>query len=70
MLMQPKLAFVAKNGHIDILYQQLLLNPKILDDIENTLFIETPLHTAASAGQIHFAMETMRLKPLFLRKLD
>ena len=41
-----------------------------MDRVENIPFIDTPLHIAASAGQVLFAMEIMRLKPSFARKLN
>ncbi|KAI7988550.1 Ankyrin repeat-containing protein BDA1 [Camellia lanceoleosa] len=34
------------------------------------IFVETPLHVAASAGQIDFALEILRLKPSFGKKLN
>ena len=33
-------------------------------------FINTPLHIAASYGNIQFGLELMNLKPSFARKLD
>nr|POE74475.1 ankyrin repeat-containing protein bda1 [Quercus suber] len=41
---------------------------KYLEYIDEFPFVDTPLHTAASAGNIPVAMEIMRLKPSFARK--
>ncbi|XP_015952232.1 ankyrin repeat-containing protein BDA1-like [Arachis duranensis] len=60
----------AKSGDINRLYALIEANPYILEDVEAIPFVETPLHTAASAGHIHFATEIMRLKPSFALKLD
>ncbi|KAE8007921.1 hypothetical protein FH972_004478 [Carpinus fangiana] len=43
---------------------------KVLDRINEILFIETHLHCAASAGHTQFAMEIVRLKPIFAKKLN
>uniref|UniRef100_A0A2N9FFF3 PGG domain-containing protein n=1 Tax=Fagus sylvatica TaxID=28930 RepID=A0A2N9FFF3_FAGSY len=40
----------------------------LLEYIDGLPFVDTPLHIAASAGHISFAMEMMRLKPSFARK--
>ncbi|KAF7136548.1 hypothetical protein RHSIM_Rhsim08G0165400 [Rhododendron simsii] len=45
-------------------------DPNVLDHIDAIPFVDTPLHTAASAGQIDFAIEILRLKPSFGRKLN
>jgi ankyrin repeat protein len=60
----------AKQGNIDAMYSLIRSDAKVLHRIDEIPFIETPLHTAASAGQIQFAMEIMRLKPSFARKLN
>ena len=65
---------VAQNGNIDGFYSLIIRGDvKILEDISQLPFVDTPLHIAASAGgpqHIHFAMEMMRLKPSFARKLN
>ena len=43
---------------------------KLLECIDELPFINTPLHIAASYGNIQFALELMSLKPSFARKLD
>ncbi|MED6217244.1 hypothetical protein PIB30_016059 [Stylosanthes scabra] len=60
----------AKSGDINSLYALIEANPYILEEVDSIPFVETPLHTAASAGHIHFATEIMRLKPSFALKLD
>ncbi|KAE8037747.1 hypothetical protein FH972_010311 [Carpinus fangiana] len=60
----------AEEGNIDALYALIERDAKVLKWIDKIPFVETPLHTAASAGQTEFAMEIMRLKPSFARKLN
>ncbi|KAL7167041.1 hypothetical protein ACSBR2_037662 [Camellia fascicularis] len=60
----------AEAGDISLLYWCLHDYPKILDSIDETPFVDTPLHKAASAGHAHFALELMRLKPSFGGKLN
>ncbi|KAF7136317.1 hypothetical protein RHSIM_Rhsim08G0164800 [Rhododendron simsii] len=45
-------------------------DPNVLDCIDAIPFVDTPLHTAASAGHTDFAVEILRLKPSFGRKLN
>ncbi|XVE69053.1 hypothetical protein DITRI_Ditri09bG0118600 [Diplodiscus trichospermus] len=42
----------------------------VLRRIDQVEFIDTPLHIAADAGCIDFAMEIMSLKPSFARVLN
>ena len=69
-----KLNEVAQYGNIEAFYRLIIRGDvKILEDISQLPFVDTPLHIAASAGcpqHIHFAMEMMRLKPSFARKLN
>ena len=65
-----RLKQAAEGGAIDTLYTLIQEDVKLLEDIDALPFVETPLHTAVSAGQISFAMEMMRLKPSFTRKLN
>ncbi|XP_062146019.1 ankyrin repeat-containing protein BDA1-like [Alnus glutinosa] len=68
--MDQSLRDVAQQGSIDALYELIQGNPNVLDRIDDIPFVETPLHTAAFAGHTWFAMEIMRLKPSFARKLN
>ncbi|KAB1215035.1 Ankyrin-3 [Morella rubra] len=68
--MDQSLMDAAQQGDIEFLYSAILGDPKVLDVIDEIPFAETPLHTAASAGQTHFALEIMILKPSFARKLN
>ena len=69
-----KLNKVAQHGNIEAFYRLIIRGDvRILEDISQLPFVDTPLHIAASAGcpqHIHFAMEMMRLKPSFARKLN
>lgn len=60
----------AQEGDIDAFYELIHEDPCILDCIEKIAFIDTPMHIAASAGHTHFAIEMMRLKPTFAKKLN
>lgn len=59
-----KLLGAAKDGKIDVLYEVIRDDPSILQHIDSTPFVETPLHIAASLGHLQFATEIMRLKPV------
>nr|POE58754.1 ankyrin repeat-containing protein bda1 [Quercus suber] len=68
-----KLKEVAQQGNIEAFYGLIQEDVKLLEDIDELPFVDTPLHVAASAGgpkHIQFAMEMMRLKPSFARKPD
>ncbi|XP_058768152.1 ankyrin repeat-containing protein BDA1-like [Vicia villosa] len=66
-----KLKHSAETGNIDLLYEVIQHDPYILEFIDNnTQFVETPLHIAASMGQLEFAIEIMNLKPSFATKLN
>ncbi|KAI7989373.1 Ankyrin repeat-containing protein BDA1 [Camellia lanceoleosa] len=54
-------------GNINDLYARIQLKPDILG---KELFVETPLHVAASAGQTHLALEILRLQPSFGKQLN
>jgi ankyrin repeat protein len=60
----------AQQGSIDALYASIREDAKVLDRIDEIPFIETPLHYAAFAGHTRFAMEIMRLKSSFAKKLN
>lgn len=68
--MDQSLWDAAQHGSIDALYALIQRDPNVLDRIDGIPFVETPLHTVASAGNTRFAMEIMRLKPSFARKLN
>ncbi|XP_062146088.1 ankyrin repeat-containing protein BDA1-like [Alnus glutinosa] len=68
--MDQSLRDAAQQGSIDALYALIQRDPHVLDRIDAIPFVETPLHTAAFAGHTQFAMEIMRLKPSFARKLN
>ena len=69
-----KLKEVTQNGNIEAFYRFIIRGDvKILEDISQLPFVDTPLHIAASIGSpkhIQFAMEMMRVKPSFARKLN
>uniref|UniRef100_A0A2N9EC34 PGG domain-containing protein n=1 Tax=Fagus sylvatica TaxID=28930 RepID=A0A2N9EC34_FAGSY len=58
----------AQEGNIDAFYNLIQEDVNLLEYINELPFVDTPLHIAASAGHISFAMEMMRLKPSFARK--
>ncbi|XP_022748012.1 ankyrin repeat-containing protein BDA1-like [Durio zibethinus] len=59
-----------ETGSIESLYEIIHQDAFILERIDQVPFIDTPLHKAASAGHIAFAIEMMTLKPSFFRKLN
>ncbi|XVF52513.1 hypothetical protein PTKIN_Ptkin05aG0024200 [Pterospermum kingtungense] len=61
---------ISQAGDVNGLYEVIRKNPAVLEDIDETMFKDTPLHTAASAGQTCFALEVMNLMPSFARKLN
>nr|POE68281.1 ankyrin repeat-containing protein bda1 [Quercus suber] len=63
-----KMKEVAETGNIDGFYDLIQEDVKYLEYIDEFPFVDTPLHIAASAGNIPVAMEMMRLKPSFARK--
>ncbi|CAL5391465.1 unnamed protein product [Camellia sinensis] len=67
---QQRLNTAAEAEDINGLYKCIREDPHILDHIDNIPFVDTPLHTAASAGHTNFALEMMNLKPSFGRKLN
>ncbi|KAK5833031.1 hypothetical protein PVK06_016841 [Gossypium arboreum] len=66
----PRLSAAARLGNIDAFYALIQEDPYMLDIIDQIPFVHTPFHIAAHEGQIHFAMERMKLKPSFARKLN
>ncbi|KAI7987827.1 Ankyrin repeat-containing protein BDA1 [Camellia lanceoleosa] len=67
---QQRLKEAAEEGDINGLYSCIKEDPRILDGIDDIPFVDSPLHTAASAGHTHFALEMMNLKPSFTKKLN
>ncbi|MBA0725714.1 hypothetical protein Golax_022278, partial [Gossypium laxum] len=47
---------VAHSGNIDDLYELFRQDPYLLEQIDEVPFIDTPLHIAAAAGQVDFAV--------------
>ncbi|XP_020961368.1 ankyrin repeat-containing protein BDA1-like [Arachis ipaensis] len=60
----------ATSGNINMLYRAIQQNPNILEEVDAIPFVNTPLHIAASAGHVEFAIEIMGLKPSFGFKLN
>ncbi|TYG51584.1 hypothetical protein ES288_D10G269800v1 [Gossypium darwinii] len=61
---------VAHSGNIDDLYELFQQDSYLLEQIDEVPFIDTPLHIAAAAVQVDFAVEMMNLKPSFAKKLN
>ncbi|KAL5551332.1 hypothetical protein UlMin_001508 [Ulmus minor] len=68
--MEQRLEIAAKAGDIDGLYLLLKEDAYLLERIDQVPYINTPLHVAASKDNLYFALEIMRLKPSFARKLN
>ena len=68
--MDGRMKQFSENGDINAFYQLIREDVKLLEYIDELPFADTPLHIAASAGQIPFAMEMMGLKPSLARKLN
>ncbi|XP_057463976.1 ankyrin repeat-containing protein BDA1-like isoform X1 [Actinidia eriantha] len=67
---QTILSVSAGRGDINGLYNSIKLFPNILDHIDDTPFVDSPMHIAASAGHANFAIEIFTLKSSFGRKLN
>ncbi|XP_057463230.1 ankyrin repeat-containing protein BDA1-like [Actinidia eriantha] len=67
---QTILRDVARAGDINGLYNSIKEVSNILDHIDNTPFVDSPMHIAASAGHTNFAIEIFSLKSSFGRKLN
>ncbi|KAK8277232.1 hypothetical protein V6Z12_D10G251200 [Gossypium hirsutum] len=61
---------ISRSGDVSELYRLIQRDGNILRHFDEVEFIETPLHVAADAGCIGFAMEMMKLKPSFAMKLN
>ncbi|XP_050277423.1 ankyrin repeat-containing protein BDA1-like isoform X2 [Quercus robur] len=63
-----RLKQIAQYGNIDAFYKLIQEDVKLLEAIDELPFVDTPLHIAASVGNVPFAMEMMRLKPSLVGK--
>ncbi|XP_059659080.1 ankyrin repeat-containing protein BDA1-like [Cornus florida] len=69
--MDGRLREAAYEGNIERLYTLIQDDQSILErNIEDKLLAETPLHVAASTGNLQFAAEVLRLKPSYAKKLN
>ncbi|KAH7866786.1 hypothetical protein Vadar_024950 [Vaccinium darrowii] len=68
--MAQRLKLAAERADINGLYESTKEDPNVLDRIDAIRFVDTPLHTATSAGHIDFAIEILRLMPSFGMKLN
>ncbi|XVF83523.1 hypothetical protein PTKIN_Ptkin16aG0495600 [Pterospermum kingtungense] len=68
--MDESLKMASMEGNVSKLYRLIQEDRNILKRIDKEEFIDTPLHIAADAGCIDFAIEIMNLKPSFARKLN
>ncbi|KAL1079951.1 hypothetical protein V6Z11_D10G256400 [Gossypium hirsutum] len=68
--MDQRIIEAAQTGDINLLYELIANDPYVLQRIDDVPFFHTPLHVAASAGNIEFMMEIIKLKPSFARKLN
>ncbi|XP_059657673.1 ankyrin repeat-containing protein BDA1-like [Cornus florida] len=69
--MDDRLRVAAQEGNIQLLYTLIQEDPNILDrNMDDNLLADTPLHVAASTGNLQFAAEVMKLKPSYARKLN
>ncbi|KAK8598980.1 hypothetical protein V6N13_076922 [Hibiscus sabdariffa] len=68
--MDEQLRTAAETGDVHALYTKLADDPYILDRIDHVPIVDTPLHVAAVAGKLHFAMEVANLKPTLAWKLN
>ncbi|XP_017648001.1 ankyrin repeat-containing protein BDA1-like isoform X1 [Gossypium arboreum] len=60
----------SRTGDVSELYKLIQSDGNVLRRFNEVEFMETPLHVAADEGCIRFAMEMMKLKPSFARKLN
>ncbi|XP_050229464.1 ankyrin repeat-containing protein BDA1-like [Mercurialis annua] len=65
-----RLKLAAEQGDVDTLYSIITDDPYLLEHIDQSPFIHTPLHVAASNGRTQFALEIARLRPSMARKLN
>ena len=65
-----KVTKVSLNCFSWLIKRLIAQNPPVLEDIDSTPFVQTPLHVAACAGHVQFATEIMILKPSFVWKFN
>ena len=58
----------AQDGNIDAFYVIIREDVKLLEPIDESPFVDTPLHRSASAGHIPFSIGMMKLRPSFISK--
>ena len=68
--MNDEMKQAAERGDISEFSQLIAGDVHLLEHIDRLLYAQTPLHIAASAGRIEFAMEMIGLKPSFAYKLN
>ncbi|XP_058187988.1 ankyrin repeat-containing protein BDA1-like [Rhododendron vialii] len=68
--MDPNSKEAVEARNIDILYESIGSDPYILDKADESPFVHSPVHVAASTGQTRLAIEIMNLKPSLGRKLN
>ncbi|GLT64920.1 hypothetical protein SLA2020_373820 [Shorea laevis] len=68
--MNERMRNVAEAGDIEALYALIQENSFVLESIDGSPYVDTPLHIAAFEGHIDFALEMMNLKPSYARKLN
>ncbi|KAL2517187.1 Ankyrin repeat family protein [Abeliophyllum distichum] len=60
----------AQDLDINKFYDSINSNPDYIEGPNNQLFVQTPLHIAASEGHTRLALEILRLKPSLGKKLN
>ncbi|XP_021299603.1 ankyrin repeat-containing protein BDA1-like [Herrania umbratica] len=68
--MDDRLIEASQQGDIDVLYELIREDAHVLRRIDEIVFVDTPLHIAASSGHASFVMEMMNLMPSFSQKLN
>ncbi|KAH1045716.1 hypothetical protein J1N35_036500 [Gossypium stocksii] len=68
--MDESVRTISRRGDVSELYKLIQSDGNVLRRFDEVEFIETPLHVAADEGCTGFAMEMMKLKPSFARKLN
>ncbi|XVF52510.1 hypothetical protein PTKIN_Ptkin05aG0023900 [Pterospermum kingtungense] len=68
--MDDDLIQIPQAEDVNRLYESISNNAAVLKQIDNIMFVDTPLHEAAKAGKTCLAMEVMNLMPSFARKLN
>lgn len=68
--MERRMMQAAEDGNINHLYAIMQQDYRIFDHFDERYFVDTPLHAAAAAGNSHFAIELLNLRPSFATKLN